>query len=284
MPLRALDHFLVVVADLEDACQRYQQLGFTVVPPQQHKNVGSANCVIHFQNTYFELFGQVDKIRLPQWRDFYMERLSLGEGMGNISFTAAKLTDEQVRLRRQGLTIFEPISAKRDVPLPSGAVLETDSESVYTDNNGRAYLSPFFSEHRKLDAIFVPELQTHANTVTDLIGVVAVSDEVDGDTAYFRTLAEVQTVSQIQGGLRLMLAKGHYVDILASHAVDDLYGPLATYALEKGGMVVGLVCKTKDLSAARSVLSANNVPMHHHNNTLIVPHSAARGIFLSFTS
>ncbi len=53
--IKGIDHLVIVVKDLDQAAQDYQQLGFTVVPGGQHP-VGSHNVLISFADgSYLEL-------------------------------------------------------------------------------------------------------------------------------------------------------------------------------------------------------------------------------------
>ena len=61
--VRSLDHFLITVDDLDLAGDTYRRLGFHVRPKGQHIATGSENCIIHFANSYLELFNATGAIK-----------------------------------------------------------------------------------------------------------------------------------------------------------------------------------------------------------------------------
>src|SRR6516164_4502171 len=51
-----LDHVVIRVRDLEEACADYRALGFTVTPGGEHPTLGTRNALIPFEDdTYLEL-------------------------------------------------------------------------------------------------------------------------------------------------------------------------------------------------------------------------------------
>ena len=51
-----LDHLIIAVSDLDEAEKNYKKIfGIDSVWRGEHKNLGTANVIFNFKNTYFEL-------------------------------------------------------------------------------------------------------------------------------------------------------------------------------------------------------------------------------------
>ena len=54
--INTLDHLIVAVKDLDEAERNYQKVfGVNPVWKGEHKELGTANSIFNFKNTYFEL-------------------------------------------------------------------------------------------------------------------------------------------------------------------------------------------------------------------------------------
>ena len=54
--INSIDHLIIVVKDLNTAAKNYQKvLGIDPVWKGEHKELGTANVIFNFKNTYFEL-------------------------------------------------------------------------------------------------------------------------------------------------------------------------------------------------------------------------------------
>ena len=82
--LKAVDHLVIAVRDLEKASDDYRDLGFSVVPGGRHPGVGTYNALIAFADTsYFELIGFYEP------RDDHRWWTPLQRGGGLVDYHAA---------------------------------------------------------------------------------------------------------------------------------------------------------------------------------------------------
>ena len=78
--INALDHLIVAVEDLEKAEQNYTKIfGMPPVWKGEHKELGTANVLFNFQNTYFELLAVKGEGLGAALVDYYLKQS--GEGL-----------------------------------------------------------------------------------------------------------------------------------------------------------------------------------------------------------
>ncbi|MEQ8803220.1 MAG: VOC family protein, partial [Haliea sp.] len=80
---KSLDHFVLLVRDADAAAAVYERLGFHVRPLAEHKDIGSRNRVVHFDQTYLEFIdmaGAREDVACP-----YLDRFQIGEGLVHVS-------------------------------------------------------------------------------------------------------------------------------------------------------------------------------------------------------
>jgi hypothetical protein len=129
MPIRTLDHFVILVEPLEPACADYQRLGFNVRPIARHLSIGSSNSVIHLKNTYLELLDLGESPAFLQ--DQYRPRFKAGPGLCHVSVHSDSLEADHERLKVAGLNPGTILNARRKITYPDGREDETASSSIY---------------------------------------------------------------------------------------------------------------------------------------------------------
>jgi len=157
--IQAIDHLVVVVQDLAQASQDYEQLGFTVVPGGQHP-VGSHNALIAFQDgSYLEI--------IAFYRDAVDHRwwgpLQKGERLVDFCFQTDDLSGDTERLRAAGVAINNPVpwSRKR----PDGYELKWRLSLATGSHRG---VAPFLIEDLTPRTERIPREFHHANHVTGI--------------------------------------------------------------------------------------------------------------------
>ena len=190
---RALDHFVGLVRSLEMASNVFRRLGFTVMPVMEHVELGSSNTVVQFHDSYLELIGDLDRVRLPSLTAL-LKRMDGGEGLLFNSLTSASLEDDRDGMVAAGLRPDPIISARRRVRLPQGGWDDTDSRSMYLWNGERKFMSLFISDHRKPQAIWIPDYQVHANGVRRVTGLLYVHVDPRLDADYLSAIFGFQPV------------------------------------------------------------------------------------------
>lgn len=109
---KAVDHFVVVVADLETAIRNYTTAGFTVVRGGRH-NIGTYNALIAFADgSYVELIAFLNPVGGHPW----YAALQKGSGIVDFCMQTDDLTADAETMRRAGVGMGDATPMTRDRP------------------------------------------------------------------------------------------------------------------------------------------------------------------------
>ena len=98
--LRAIDHLVVAVTDLDGAVKTYGDLGFTVVPGGRHTGGATENALIGFRDTsYLELLA----FHEPRPDHRWWSALARGGGLVDFCLQTDDLTADAKMLRQTGV-------------------------------------------------------------------------------------------------------------------------------------------------------------------------------------
>jgi len=282
MTLRSLDHFLILVRDLDAAASTYTRLGFHVRPIAQHEEIKSANCVIHFADTYLELIyteGASSEVMAP-----YQKRLQLGEGFVHLCLTSEKLAPDRERMMQVGVQTGPIMSARRRITLPDGSAAETASRCFYLWRDDNPYLSIFYADHPKPELIFIPEYAQHANTATGVSRVVYMSKDPGADADYFSTLFGATPDTVDAGGFTITDGRGDITEVLTESSARERYGN--NMAVQQSdplpGVGVALHYNVASLDTCAALLEKNRVVFEQGDGSITVPADKARGCIAVF--
>lgn len=219
--IKAIDHLVIVVNDLEQAAKDYAELGFTVVPGGQHP-VGSHNALIPFQDSsYLEIIAFYRDAVDHRW----WEPLGKGERFVDFCFQTDDLRGDTKKLQAAGVAINNPVpwSRKR----PDGYELKWLLSLATGSHRG---VAPFLIEDITPRAERVPKMSEHPNGVTGIERVtVAVCDLADIEKWYGALLGRQGSAITVQDlnaeGLRFAIGP-HIFDFLTPR---DAAGPLVEW-------------------------------------------------------
>jgi catechol 2,3-dioxygenase-like lactoylglutathione lyase family enzyme len=164
--LRAVDHLVVVVPDLDAAIKTYRDLGFSVVAGGRHPRVGTDNALIAFRDSsYLELVGFHEPRRDHRW----WEPLQRGGGLVDFCLQTDDLAGDAAVLRRAGVAMGEPEARTRH--RPDG--VEVRWRAAVPGGRHRG-VAPFLIADDTGRDVRVPSERRHANHATG-IGCVTVA-------------------------------------------------------------------------------------------------------------
>ncbi len=284
---KSLDHFLLLVKDLEHAAKTYRRLGFHVRPIAQHLDIGSSNCVVHFADTYLELFwfeSAADALRSDTLIP-YLDRFQCGEGMAHVSLTSDDLVTEQERLKEMGFQPGPVTSARRKITMPGGSEDETASSCFYIWRDGDArFLSLFFSAHPRPETIFIPQYAQHENTAVDVTRLVYMSVDPAKDAPYFSQAFGKRLDRQHADGFSFTGARGEVTEVLTPAAAVSRYGELLPCSNPDplAGFALVMHLRAGNMNRCREALQRGNVAFEDRDGELGVPASEACGCALIF--
>jgi glyoxalase-like protein len=234
--IQGIDHFVVVVNNLDQAAKDYARLGFTVVPGGQHP-VGSHNVLISFQDgSYLEIIAFYREAADHRW----WEPLSKGERLVDFCFQTDDLRGDTKKLKDAGAAINDPVpwSRKR----PDGYELKWLLSLATGNHRG---IAPFLIEDLTPRSERIPQQFHHKNGVTGIEKITVAAGELAQIEKWYGGLLaakgeKVLDTSLGAEGLRYN-AGPHVLEFLtprsaASPLVDWLriYGPSPYSAVLKG--------------------------------------------------
>ncbi|MEE4118928.1 MAG: VOC family protein [Paracoccaceae bacterium] len=280
--MKSLDHFVHLVHDLEAARAAWARLGFHVRPAAKHIEIGSSNAVVMFERTYNELLS-IEHAE-PGLHGQYVGRFAGSEGLAHVSLTADSLAEERARLEGLGHTPGPEGNARRAILRPDGSADETDSSFLYNWQSAHRWNSLFFSEHRKPDAIFIPEYVDHANGAREVARLVWLSADPAADLPYFRDSWAQEPERAGADGFLFRGARGDLAEVLTPDAVRTRYGGLAVAADPgaTGGYPVAMHFAVTDREASRAFFAGARVETTDAGEGIGVAAADACGAVLVF--
>src|SRR5215469_14938380 len=163
-----IDHFVIVVPELEAAIRDYTEAGFTVVRGGRH-NIGSHNALIGLADgAYIELIAFLDSVGGHPW----YAALEKGGGLVDFCMQTDDLETDAQAMRQAGVPMSAANPMTRD--RPDGFRVSWVLSIPGAPFNGRA---PFLIKDETPRDERVPRQRSHRNGVTGLKAVtIAVTD------------------------------------------------------------------------------------------------------------
>jgi hypothetical protein len=178
--IRGLDHFVLVVLDLETAVAEHRQRGFTVTPGGEHAGGLTHNALVGFQDgTYLELLAFHDLAAVGQhswapvaqrgggWADFALVSNDLRQDVAALGDLVARPPEDGGRTRPDGLGIAWRV-ARLQKPLPF-LIEDLTARELRVPGGGAA---------------------KHANGITGVAGIVVGATDPARLTERYATLRE----------------------------------------------------------------------------------------------
>src|SRR2546421_8651627 len=155
----AIDHFVVVVPELEAAIRDYTAAGFTVVRGGKH-NIGTHNALIALADgSYIELIAFLNAVPGHPW----YAAISKGSGIVDFCMATDDLASDVAVLRKTGVMMGDASAMTRD--RPDGYQLKWELSIPGPPFNGRV---PFLIKDETPRDERVPRDRSHRNGASGL--------------------------------------------------------------------------------------------------------------------
>jgi len=276
--LEGLDHVVVMVHDLDAAARNWAALGFTLSPRGTHSaHLGTGNYTIMFGDDYVELLGILHETDLNAPSRAFLERR--GEGIERVAFTTSDAATGVAALHARGIQVSGPIEFSRPVDLPDGGHGEAAfSVFNWSPDDRPADTRIFACQHHTRATVWIPSLQTHANTATGIARVELVAASPADASAELARLIDGEA-RRADDGWRVATApeRGDFLFLDRDAFVARHPAARADQLPDEGA--VALVLRVRDLdAAARAVGEAAAAGA----GTVSVPAARANGVMLVF--
>ncbi len=279
MPLDSivgLDHVVVVVRDLAAAAETWRGLGFTVSDQGRHSaHMGTGNHTLMLGDDYLELLG----VLTPTERNAPTRALlEQREGIERLAFTTTDAAKGVATLQARGIAGEGPIAFSRPVDMPDGTISEARFETFLWPRDERpGGVRLFACQHFTRETVWLPHLQSHANTAHKIIRLEMLSPDPKAAAEHMCRLTG-ETPEPIRDGWRVQSGGNRgvfeFVDRPALFARH--YGVTFGKLPQEGAM--SLVIEVADLSAAKA--ATRRAGAVWHGNRVTVPPANANGVIL----
>jgi catechol 2,3-dioxygenase-like lactoylglutathione lyase family enzyme len=261
-----IDHVVIAVGDLEASAERYRRLGFTLSPKGVHSAaLGTANHTIMLQRDYFELLTVVSPTeRNDRWR----RAIAASGGIDGIAFTTENAAAAREHWLAQGLAPDALMRFSRAVPRPSGPDLEARFEAVSLPDLPETGVRVFVCSQPTREAVWLPELVTHANTAQGIVAVTIASPDLEDAVRRWREIVPDVRVAPSTRGVDLV-AGAHRIELVPASGAG-------------GARALGLAIRVGDLDACRAALDAGGVRYAQAEGAVVVPPDEAANVELRF--
>jgi catechol 2,3-dioxygenase-like lactoylglutathione lyase family enzyme len=227
-----LDHVVIRVRDLEQACADYRELGFTVTPGGEHPTLGSRNALIPFQDdTYLELIAFKPRSateNVPEsavtrrWRRWE----ECDEGLVDFALVPSSAEEAIREARERGLAI--------DGPFPGSRRRPDGQEVAWQLGIPEAFEAPFLCADVTPRELRVPggEARRHANGVIGIRAVGTKALDFDATIERYRALLGIAPFLHLKepriAAIRLpgsqidLSSRGPCLTLRASYITDEM--------------------------------------------------------------
>ncbi len=227
LKLAGLDHVVIAVTDLDRAAADWAALGFTLSPRGVHSaHMGTVNHTVMLGRDYLELLGVAQATDGNRSTRAFLERR--GEGIERLAMRSLDAVRDAASLRQRGLAAVGPVEFSRPVSRADGSTTEAAFSVYYWPDDARvAEMRLFACQHHTPDAVWLPELQGHANGATRILRIEQYVTDPAADARMLGALVGIAprplaATASTPAGWRIATAPGHAdIDFLAAgnHAV-----------------------------------------------------------------
>ncbi len=275
LPVPTLDHVVVNARDrLDEACEAYRRLGFTLTPRGYH-TLGSMNHLAIFGTDYLEL------IAAPAEGAQRPEILEAPLGLNGLVFGTEDSAAVYEALSAAGIPVEPPNEFSRPVELPGGArrdaVFRTVRLKPGMTDAGRFY----FCHHFTRDLVWRDEWRHHPNGAIGVVRAVIAADEPARLGKLFARMFGDDAVRQDGGHHTLAVGLSRF-EVMTPTALGTSFGAAAPDAAGRSAFMAALSLRTRSPDHAATALAAGGISIDRDGERIVVPASAAFGVALEF--
>ncbi len=275
-----LDHVVVVVRNLDVAAEQWARLGFTVSPRGLHSaHMGTANHTLMLQEDYLELMGVVAATERNAPTRALLEKR---EGIERAAFTTSDAAAGVAALHALGYkNAIGPTDFSRPVTRADGSKTEAVFATFQWPLDERpGGLRIFACQHFTRNAVWLPELTTHANGAYKINHIELLSTDPHVGAAHMARLIDMPIGRDADGAPRVESGSGRGAFVFIDRAMLAARHPGVPLAglPEEGAVVLSL--RVKDARKTAAALGANGIAVSP--KVVKVAPSNASGVLIEF--
>ncbi|RRI03824.1 VOC family protein [Mesorhizobium tamadayense] len=279
-----LDHLVLPTLSLEVARQRLSSLGFVVAPTGVHPFGTENACVFFADGTYLEPLAVGDEKTAGQAigegnafvaRDrLYRNKLG-DEGFSAVVFGTADANADHARYVEAGLSGGAMLSFSRAFSDATGKSDTASFKLAFVADKKATDAFLFACQRINAPKIDRTALQAHANGVTGIVEVVAVSDRPSSQAG----LVSIAAGQDASSGDKVRLPNAT-LTILTPEAFASRFGVSAGVSSDM--RFAAVVFSIRDTASATRPLAANAIEHNMSGNEIVVPPTPGQGAAFIF--
>lgn len=278
--ITGLDHFVILVNDLEAAMESYSSLGFYVQPGGEHKDFGSRNALIPLiDGTYLELLAFTDTTLAAKtfWGEA-VKKLQVREGFDGYAVQSNAIQEDVELIRRRGLKMSDPQPGERVRP---------DDQSVRwrTARSTETFSSilPFLIQDDTPRTLRIEPAHEGLGSHTRVKELVVAVKSPEVARGAFRELLgiEPRPVKNSAGDVQGYRVPATWASIVLAYP-ERGGNALADQLSRRGEGLYALTMSVEDVARLRSETRARGVPIEEEPRGFMISPAAARGARLRF--
>ncbi len=210
---RGIDHIVHTVRDLDAAAELYRALGFTVGARNRHP-WGTHNAIVQFPGVFIELLTVAEPGNIApagprgfSFGAFNAEFLARGQGLSMLVLESKGARADAADFKSAGIGVFDVFDFEREGMWPDGSSVKVAFSLAFAADP-KADAGFFACQQHYPENFWNPAFQTHANTITDVAGVVFVADNPTDHHIFLSAFTGVRDIQATSSGIAITTPRG----------------------------------------------------------------------------
>jgi catechol 2,3-dioxygenase-like lactoylglutathione lyase family enzyme len=282
---RGLDHIVHAVQDLAAAAAFYRDLGFTVGARNRHP-WGTHNHIVQFPGCFIELLtlAEPDKLGSDGFSRLFGaytgDFLKRHEGLSLLILESPDARVDEEAFRSAGIAASEAMSFERDGRQPDGSTVKLGFSLAFADDKLAPEIHFATCQQHYPENFWNPAFQNHANSVTAIVGVVAVAAAPARHLAFMQVLIGAKAGRASNDGFEIVTQRGA-VEVMTPAAFVTRFGVEAP-EVSRGARLAALRFAAADVSFLRAAPEQASIARFYAGNAAVIGAEDAMGAVLVF--
>ncbi len=225
---RGLDHIVHAVRDLDAAAALYRGLGFTVGARNRHP-WGTHNHIVQFPGVFIELLTLAEPDKLGgdgisklfgAYNGGFIKR---HEGLSLLILQSDDAKADEAAFNAAQIGIAETMRFEREGRRPDGSPVKLGFSLAFAEDRAAPELRFAVCQQHYPENFWNPDFQKHANSVSAIVGVVAVADRPSDHLDFMQAFAGARAARADAAGFAIETPRGT-IAMLTPAAFIGRYG------------------------------------------------------------
>lgn len=260
-----IDHPLVAVRNMDQACEDFARLGF-FINPRHHHPWGTDNHLLMFPENFIEVISIYDDTKLDMTNEkgfafgrFISDSIARREGISLVALHSEDARYDHQLMEDRGVENQGIVDFRRVAHRPDGTEEEAVVSLVMLINSELPSVSHFFCHQHKPELVWVEDWMDHPNGANAITAVSYIADDPAQLKARFEGIYGPDAVTLNEGHLVAQTDRGIFEVLSPERAKMRFSGvdvPVSNDQLPSG---VAIRVSTLSIDKAKAHLDKNNV-------------------------